>query len=195
MTLNDVAKEIVVRNLRRREDRLFDIAQELSRVGVKYWVFDCADDKATLLSATWWNAQNALQCIRYAKKAELENILLLDDDCVFAPDFNKRFDALWPHVPENWDIVSFGEIYGSRQQVYPGIVRATHSWGGHASLIRNTMYDKLLNTLTGDTWADEEVNIKLKGSINFYAFSPYLITQKAGHSDLKHRFVDNREFV
>ena len=195
MTLNEVAKEVVVRNLRRRHDRREHMAQELARVGVKYWVFDCADDKGTLLSATWWNAQNALQCIRYARKAGLENILVLDDDCVFVPDFNQKFEKLWPHVPEDWDMVSFGEIYGVRHQVHPGIVKTTYSWGGHASLVRNTVYDKLLEVITGDTWADEEVNLKLKKNINYYAFSPYLITQKADYSDLKHRFVHNKEFV
>lgn len=194
MKLNHVAETIFVRNLRRRPDRLEHMKQQMEKIGAEYIVFDCADNRGTKASAMWWNVQNAFQCIRYAKKIGLGNVLLLDDDCLFADDFNERFTSLWPHVPDDWDIVSFGEIFGAGQDVYPGIVRAIQSWGGHASLIRNTMYDRILETLTGDEWADEEINLKLKPHIKFYVFRPYLVTQTPGYSDLVDYHKDNKGF-
>jgi hypothetical protein len=192
--LNTITPAIFVRNIRRRPDRLEHMQQQMKKINTDYLVFDCADDKGTQMSAMWWNAQNSLQVIRYSKEAGLDSVLLLDDDCLFVDDFNEKLESLWPHMPEDWDIVSFGEIYGTYTDIYPGIVRTTYSWGGHASLVRNTMYDKLLNTLTGFVWADEEMNQKLKPSIKFYAFRPYLVTQMPGYSDLAHRHKDNREF-
>jgi hypothetical protein len=56
------------------------------------------------------------------------------------------------------------------------------------------MYDILLNTLTGTVWADEEINQQLKTRIKFYAFTPYLVTQIPGHSDLVDHFKDNGLF-
>jgi hypothetical protein len=166
----------------------------MERIGADYLLFDCADNKGTKATASWWGVQNTFQLFRYAKHVNLENILLIEDDCLFVDDFNEKLADLWPHMPEDWDIVSFGEIYGNAQEVYPGIVRAYQSWGGHASLVRNTMYDKLLETLTGTEWADEEINQKLKHDINFYAFRPYLITQMPGHSDLVDYFKANDNF-
>jgi len=194
MRLNDVAETIFVRNLRRRPDRLEHMRQQMDKIGAEWLLFDCMDDKGTNMSAMWWNVQNAFQCIRYAKAARLKNVLLLDDDCLFVDDFNERFASLWPHMPADWDIVSFGEIFGHMELVHPGIVRTVRSWGGHASLIRDTMYDILLNTLTGTVWADEEINQKLKTRIKFYAFTPYLVTQIPGHSDLVDHFKDNGLF-
>ena len=194
MNLNKITPAIFVKNLRRRTDRLEHMKDQMSKIGTRYEVYDVADHRGTLKSAMWWNAQNQLQIIRYAKEARLPSVLVLDDDCVFVDDFNSKLAELWPHVPENWDIVSFGEIFGRFAPVYPGIVKTDKSWGGHASLIRDTMYDKLLESITGATWSDEEINIKLKRLINYYVFSPYLITQAPGYSDLKNQHVDNERF-
>lgn len=193
--LNTITPAIFVRNLRRRPDRLEHMKEQMAKIETDYLVFDCADDRGTQMSAMWWNVQNAFQLLRYAKQVKLDSILLLDDDCLFVDNFNEKLAELWPHMPEDWDIVSFGEIYGVGQDVTPGIVRCLQSWGGHASLVRNTMYDRLLNTLTGFEWADEEINLKLKSSIKFYAFCPYLVTQIPGHSDLAHTYKNNEGFL
>ncbi len=194
MRLNDIAETIFVRNLRRRPDRLEHMEKEMEKIGADWLLFDCADNMGTKMPAMWWNVQNSKQCIRYAQAAGLSNVLLLDDDCLFVDDFNQKLEELWPHMPTDWDIVSFGEIYGDYEEVYPGIVRATHSWGGHASLIRSTMFYPLVNTLTGKEWADEEINQKIKPNIKFYAFKPYLVTQIPGHSDLVNHFKGNENF-
>lgn len=194
MILNQITPLVGIKNLRRRPDRLEHIQREMAKINTQYKIFDVVDDRGTLKSAVWWNAHNFLHIIRYAKAANLESILLLDDDCFFVNDFNSRLESLWPHVPADWDMVSFGEIFGRQVQVHPGIVRSDYSWGGHASLIRNTTYDRLLECTTGETWADEEWNMKLKPNINFYVFLPYLITQMPGHSDLKGHHVENNLF-
>ena len=194
MILNQITPAIFVKNLRRRPDRLEHMQRELAKINTRYTIFDVADNRGTLKSATWWNAHNFLHIIRYAKAANLESILTLDDDCFFVDDFNSKLESLWPHIPSDWDIVSFGEIFGRKVPIYPGIVKSDYSWGGHASLIRNTMYDKLLESITGETWADEEINLKLKQHINFYVFSPYLVTQMPGYSDLKNHHVENDNF-
>jgi GR25 family glycosyltransferase involved in LPS biosynthesis len=168
--------------------------EQMDKIQAKYVVYDVADHKGTLKSPMWWNAQNQLQIIRYAKEVELKSVLILDDDCLFVDDFNQKLEELWPKVPDNWDIVSFGDILSKYAPVCPGIVKAGLSWGGHASLIRDTMYDRLLESITGHTWSDEEINIKLKNQINYYVFSPYLVTQTAGYSDLKNQHVSNDNF-
>jgi len=192
--LNQIAEHIFVKNLRRRNDRREFMAEQMQRLGLAYTFLDVADDKGTKLSATWWNALNGLTAIRYAKAARLKTVLVLDDDCLFTDNFHNDLARLWPLMPSEWDLVSFGEIYGDRTETAPGIVKSTNSWGGHASLIKETIYDLLLEHVRGDTWADEEINLRLKSHINFYAFSPYLITQRADFSDLKNQYVANDKF-
>ena len=192
--LNTLTPFIVVRNLRRRADRLENMHKRMESINTTFFLQDAVDDKNTSKSACWWNAQNGLMMIRYAKAANLDSILLLDDDCVFIDNFNQILKERWPLVPDNWDIVSFGEIYGQAEEVVPGVVRCFYTWGGHASLIRKTVYDRVLETVTGNTWADEELNFQLKKEINYYAFKPYLITQEDGYSDLKNEYVRNGHF-
>lgn len=192
--LNDIAEHIFVKNLRRRNDRREFMAEQMQRLGLAYTFLDVADDKGTKLSPMWWNAINGLTAIRYAKAARLKSVLVLDDDCLFIGDFNERLTGLWPSMPENWDMVSFGEIYGNKTDIAPGIVTSNYSWGGHATLVKETIYDKCLEVVRGETWADEEINLRLKSYIKFYAFSPYLITQRADFSDLKNEYVTNDKF-
>ena len=192
--LNDITPFVVVRNLRRRPDRLENMKNRMAEIETDFYLQDAVDDKKTLKPAQWWNAQNSIMMIRYAKAVNLESILLLDDDCVFIDEFNKTLKERWEYMPNDWDIVSFGEIYGQAEDVAPGVVRCFYTWGGHASLIRNTVYDLILEHVRGETWADEEINLRFKKDIKFYAFKPYLITQAEDYSDLKNEHMRNEKF-
>lgn len=195
MKLTDITPAIFVKNLRRRPDRLEHITNQMAKIDTPFTLYHSADNKGTLRDGNWWATQNFLQIIRYAKEVELPSVMQLDDDCLFVDNFNERLTELWPHIPQDWDYVSFGEVFDASTPVYPGIAKTHRSWGGHASLIRNTIYDRLLERIKGVTWADEEVNLYLKSEINFYMFTPYLITQVSGHSDLKDKYVDNGFFI
>ena len=192
--LNDVAETVIVRNLRRRPDRLEAITSQLNKLGIDYLVFDAIDHIGTKASATWWNSTNWLQVVRYAKHSKLSNFLTLDDDSLFVDDFNERFAELWPQIPSDWDYVSFGEIFGVRREISLGIAKSSNSWGGHASLIQSQIFDNLLSIIDGLEFADEQINRKLKAHINFYVFSPYLITQSSGFSDHSGQYAENNLF-
>jgi hypothetical protein len=192
--LNQIAEHIFVKNLRRRSDRRELMVEQLDALGISYTFLDVADHLGTKMNATWWNAHNGLIPFRYAKAAKMANVMIMDDDCLFVENFNQKLTALWLQMPQDWDWVSFGEIYGNKVEIVPGIVKADYSWGGQAVLVKNTVFDRCLENITGETWADEEFNIKIKKFINFYAFCPYLITQRSDFSDLKNEYVRNDHF-
>jgi hypothetical protein len=192
--LNDIVETVIVRNLKRRDDRLEAISKQLDSLDINWLRFDVIDHVGTRASATWWNAFNALQAIRYAKHAKLPCVLILDDDCLFVDDFAARFEELWHHIPPDWDYVSFGEIFGDKREIYPGIVESQNSWGGHASLVRDTLYDLILENIDGLDFADEQMNRKVKPHAKCYVFSPYLITQSPGFSDHSGDYATNHLF-
>ena len=64
MKLNDIAETVIVRNLKRRDDRLEAISKQLDALGINWIRFDVIDHIETRASATWWNAFNTLQTIR-----------------------------------------------------------------------------------------------------------------------------------
>lgn len=194
MHLNDIVETVIVKNLKRRADRLESISKQLDALNINWLRFDVIDHQGTKASATWWNAFNGLQAIRYATHANLPCVLVLDDDCVFVEDFAKKFEKLWPSIPPDWDYISFGEIFGDKKQIAPGIVESQNSWGGHASLIRETIYDLLLQKIDGLDFADEQINRKVKPHAKCYVFSPYLITQAAGFSDHSGDYATNDLF-
>lgn len=194
MHLNDIVETVIVKNLKRRTDRLENISKQLDALNINWLRFDVIDHQGTKASATWWNAFNGLQAIRYAKHANLPCVLVLDDDCVFVDDFAEKFEKLWPLIPPDWDYVSFGEIFGDKKQIAPGVVESQNSWGGHASLIRETIYDLILEKIDGLDFADEQMNRKVKPHAKCYVFSPYLITQAAGFSDHSGDYATNHLF-
>ena len=126
-----------------------------------------------------------LEIIKQAKKENLTNILILEDDCKFL-----KVGTL-PNVPDNWDMLYLG---GNVDAIYdntnPDWVKG-EIWTTHSYAISNSIFDILI---TGLEKYDEEVDKFYKRNIhtkyNCYILKDFFTTQKIGYSDIEKRPIN-----
>lgn len=190
MRLTDVADEVIVLNLDRRIDRLELVTAELDSFDIPFIRWKANDHIGTERSAMWHNAHNVKAIIQYAKEKGLRSYCHFDDDVWLIENFHERFAEAFADIPDDWQIISLGQVFGYETRLTPRVVRSWLSWGGHGCIIRDTIYDDLLNAITGDDWADVDASY-LMPYINYYVMRPALAFQRAGWSDLKAEYVKN----
>jgi GR25 family glycosyltransferase involved in LPS biosynthesis len=122
--LNRVFDAVFVINLDRAPDRLKKIDEELRRLGIRYHRIQAVDGKALspeeVAAATTWGCskfctKGAIGCALSHRKVwqttveqSLGQVLVLEDDAHFGPNFEARFQKAWSSVPDDWDFVYIG---------------------------------------------------------------------------------------
>lgn len=193
-TIDGIVDATFVRNLKRRDDRMPQISKELDRVSIKWDRYPAIDHIGTDKDARFMNVASLSGMIYLAKKTNLKAVLLLDDDVYFHKDFDIKFNEFWSEVPNDWDSVSLGSIFrndwSGQEFVSPLVIRSYESWGGHATIIKSTVYDRYLEILKGEHWADDELS-KVYPHIKHYVAYPTLAGQREGNSDLTNTYRAN----
>lgn len=191
-------------NLDHRTDRWQQCQEEFS----KHHIFN-----VQRLSATYGNPDNLkhnmqqlpilpnigvtlshLRILKYAKENNLEDVLVFEDDVVFADDFNKKFDAYFNDIPKNWDMIYFSDTnVGGLESVTENIWRTFGSLTSHSYIIKNSVYDKFidifekLENVADFSYAENHQYIKA------YIYLPHITYQRAGISDIQGTYVDYDE--
>lgn len=138
------------------------------------------------------NHYNAKLChnkiVQKAKDNNWEYFLMLEDDSYITDRFNKVWNGLNPYLEQvdDWDLLYLGWWIGDENDEWniglekdfeekgeASIMKWNSGMGGlHAVIIRNTMYDKILNLPNNDP-VDSHLN-RLK-DINRYVITPKII--------------------
>lgn len=130
-----------------------------------------------------------LQIIEAAKFYDLDYVTIYEDDIEFHPDFINLFDM--SVVPDNWDMIYLGgNDIKPVIHVNDKISKLTGTFTTHAYMIRNNMFDRLIELLT---WAEKQVDLyycDLHPYINAYGFRPKLAFQRACYSDIQNNFMN-----
>lgn len=189
MRVNDFFDRVFVINLDRRQDRLDSISSQLGLLDIefeRYSAVDQLDINSTGIVACATSHQNV---IKLAKGRGYENILVLEDDCLFDKDFLGIFDRLSEEIPNTWEMFYLGaaEIRGTK--VADRLTRIKYALGAHAYGIKNTSYDAAISVNTLDMHVDDSY-LKLFGSIEVYAIDKTIVTQIPGYSDITHISMD-----
>jgi Glycosyltransferase family 25 (LPS biosynthesis protein) len=110
-----------------------------------------------------------------------ENILILEDDAVFADNFEEEFTKVIEELPENWDLFYLGGLF------YWNMPRPwkDHLWiaervlGLHAVGINHTVYETLLNSTNLTEPADVTYG-KIQPILESFISKKTLIGQRSG---------------
>lgn len=206
---------VVVISLARRKDRLDSFLQKYPvslPSPVVYEAVDGSVDKPP----EWWNrSSGAWGCARShsdvfksAVKDSLDSILIFEDDCGFAPDFDSRIRTL--EIPDDCQCLYLGGEIRPRNafchfseglaRVQKTIIRM------HAYAILGSPTIKLISDYIdiGSHWlypkARHHVDVHLSNfylkneSIKIYATTPWLCMQSAGHSDIENKKYPDRRW-
>ena len=105
----------------------------------------------------------------------------------------EKFFKGYECIPKDWDMIYLGCNHKKPYtRINNLIVKCNFAYTTSAMVIRNTAFDKIINECKN---MDKQIDVKLaemqaSGTINAYAFHPWLMYQEDGWSDIQGRHVN-----
>ncbi len=91
--------------------------------------------------------------IEISKITKFEKICIIEDDCFFTKNWQIKFQAFVENLPNEWDLLNVGyhplhDTDSIKESLNDYVnIPLNHHWTTHCIIIKNTCYDKLLNTI------------------------------------------------
>lgn len=220
-TLNDYFTKIYVLNLDRRPDRYQECQIEFNKIDVNVERIPAIDGKE--IPDTWGLDSRTKACfavtsvhrhlIKEAASNKYDNILIFEDDVVFADNFNEIFNERIKFLPEDWDLLYIGGnhifhvngfelITGDKnfkvtkenyKTLNYELSKSPCTYTTHALAINSRFYnrtvDKMKQFPTSPGTDNLYYQLQMEGC-NAYTFLPSLAKQRAGFSDVEDNYVD-----
>jgi GR25 family glycosyltransferase involved in LPS biosynthesis len=197
-------------NLDRRPDRCQHMEEQLKRFGFKASRVPAIDGKEIPwkpdygLISNYWNHGAFAYCLSYrlviidAMRKGYENILVMDDDCVFQDNLWEVLDKAWSELPEEWHMLYFAANHGPSPENVPTendrqgdhLYRLKGSMGSHAIIINKHCFKTILSYLSSP-YAPLDMFFSLyQKFFPCYITYPGLASQLAGVSDIINKDVN-----
>ena len=129
-----------------------------------------------------------LKLIKKAKKENMDNILIMEDDCIFISDPNKI-----PEFPKDYNMLYFGGNVSSLNEKYEekkDWIRA-NMFTTHCYLINKNIYSILIKVIEENK--DKAIDVIYKDYIhpnyNCYILNKMIAHQRTGYSNIEQRMV------
>ena len=198
-------KNIFYINLDTRPDRKVFFENQMRMVGLKATRFNAIK-----------NANGAIGCslshlslLQYAKKNNLDHILIMEDDIMFLNPqifIQNLNNFLSKH--DKFDVLLIaGNNMGEYVRIDDNCVKISHCQTTTGYLVKNHYYDKLIdNFKTGIQYFIKNVNLKLQYAIdqywsnlqcvdNWYLLTPLTVSQKPDYSDIEKKQINYNYFM
>ena len=186
---------IYVINLNKRTDRLLQIAEDLENFEIPFERVAAIEDNN--------GAQGLKKTMVGIFENSLEkghkNILVFEDDCLFVTDkngFHNTMNKVVEQLPERYIMMFLGcQICGGATHfVSPNILAGQKMYSTHAVMYSERgMKEVLASQLEGPI--DNHYVDKIEPLSSSYCTYPLLCSQRAGHSDIGHAFIDWHPFI
>lgn len=159
--------------------------------------FSAIDGDKVGVPKFWQTGGGSFGCLRShlsilerAIQDDVQSILVLEDDAVFAPTFRRDLESFFEKVPADWQCLMLGGQHVNSQPipVVPGVVRAgggggiqrTHCYGLRGYEPMKALYKAWSNAAVHCDW----VMGPCMAQYNTYAPDPFIVGQAMGRSDI-----------
>lgn len=174
----------------------FDRRKAMSEQCIKFDIKNAEYFNAVHHHVGWKGATiSHMNVIRKAKELNLPYVIIMEDDCVLSDSFNKAIDKIDEIIPKNWDMIYYGANHLEGKPtpaVGDRILKCTYATSAMCYVVRNTMYDKILNTVQLDKPHDVYY-AEMHKSINAYCVLPNLAWQSDSYSDILEKEVSYKK--
>lgn len=197
MTLDDLSADIFVINLKEREDRRRHIESELARIGCsRFTLFEAVKGQKTQRGGLRAGAIGLIQTyLLIHERCRDRNVLLIEDDCVFAEDFNQKMELYTSNIPKNWDMIYFGANHNyhvgkKTEKINDFCVKLNNSFTTHCVLLKSNVFSDVAEGIKNLAVPVDVMMAKLQKKYNAYSSIPALTNQLPGFSDIEEKVVD-----
>ena len=212
--VNRVCDKVYVINLEKDKERLQSIDKQMKKNNVQYERFNAIlgskvlnDDRFTDLCKNICT-DGAKGCAlshhsiwEDALKNNYQNILICEDDAMIPDTFDRDFQNIWYHVPDDYDILYFGSIFGSNDDslmnktflkingfepkvVNEKILKIGGTVGLHCYMLSSKCIKKIINEKINDHIDADVKNWIKKYNLNAYTVNPQLVDSSQDNSSL-----------
>lgn len=198
-------------NLDRRSDRREHMDKQLRKFGLSANRVAAVDGKNVQwkpeygVISNYWNNGAFAYCLSYrvaivdAMKKGYDNVLILDDDCVFQDNMWEILEKAQAELPEDWHMLYFGANHGHPQPVSvpteqdrigDHIYKLKGSMGSHAIILNKACFQTVLNYLAAPYGPLDMFFSMYQKFFPCYITYPGLASQLAGVSDIINKEVN-----
>lgn len=201
MTLNDISKNIYVINLKEREDRLDHIKKELSKISCEHYkIFEGVDGSKIINNTRFKNGMYGL-ILTYIKiydewkKTNSENILIIEDDCVFLENFNSDLEVYLNNIPNNWEMMYFGGNHNYHMgnvthKINDYCIKLNNTYTAHCVLLKDYVFEDLINNLKSFNIENDVMLAGLQKKYNAYSPIKTMTKQLNNYSNIENAVVN-----
>lgn len=201
MKLNDLSNSIYVINLKERLDRKEHITTQLKKIDCEnYILFEGINGKSLenptrMPSGMFGLIKTYLNMYNDWKKNPQENILIIEDDCVFVDGFNQKLEEYISNVPNDWGMLYFGANHNYHMgekttTINEKCIKLNNSYSAHCVLIKNHVFEELIFGIQTFTIENDVMMANLQKKYNAYSSSEALTTQLVSYSDIQNKVMD-----
>jgi hypothetical protein len=201
MKLNDLSKNIYVINLKERTDRKEHIKSQLKKIDCKnYKLFEGVNGNSMINPTRLKNGmfglvKTYLNIYEDWTKKDAENILIIEDDCLFLDDFNEKLEEYMNNVPSDCDMLYFGANHNYHEgiksiKINEKCIKINKSYSAHCVLLKKEVFEDLINGIKDFGIENDVMMALLQRKYNAYSSSEVLATQIESYSDIENKIVN-----
>ena len=129
-----------------------------------------------------------IKALQIAKKNNLENVIILEDDVILAEDIKKRIKLLFKLLPIEWDHCYLSGIPKIPPKpssiIFPNIQPSVFTECTHSMLINGSSYTKIIDKLSKFETTTDDIycNMIEKNYINSYTYYPFISYAKDNYT-------------
>ncbi|MFZ9376537.1 MAG: glycosyltransferase family 25 protein [Candidatus Fonsibacter ubiquis] len=203
-TLNNYFDKIVCINLDRRFDRWEKSQKQFKNFNLNVERFSAIDGKVQVQKPGLKPGElgallSHLKVIKNAKKDNLKNVLILEDDVEFHQNINELFFQYESQIP-NWDFLYFGGNHSMNNhymdpskspiKIFDNVYKIREAYSLHCYGVNHTLYDKILNFYDKIERPIDVLYSEIQPKVQSYILIPPLAWQRPDYSDIMEENVD-----
>lgn len=128
-----------------------------------------------------------------AKNKGYANILIFEDDVYFKDGFLEKLDRSLKELPDNWDALTLAGTDHPQGKPKPfslNLSRCVHTTGAYAYLVRESIYDVLIDKLSEEKKEVDIYYAELMPKLNWFRCRENIVGHHIGYSEIKQKEVN-----
>jgi hypothetical protein len=129
-----------------------------------------------------------LEIVNRAREGGVSNILIFEDDVVFATPLQENFPAYYKQVPPDWEMLYFGALHMEEPiEISQNVRQIRRAFSTYAYALKHTIFDPFIELNSRSSTAVDVNNLALQREHACYCFTPHLAWVETGPSDAQGR--------